>query len=39
MPDLINDDEKLLESPFVVPTESLSEVAATVRASGRALAS
>ncbi len=33
-PDLINDDEKLLESSFVVPTESLGEVAATVRASG-----
>jgi len=33
-PDLINDDEKLLESSFVVPTECLSEVAATVRAAG-----
>src|SRR5215831_8581079 len=33
-PDLINDDEKLLESSFVVPTECLGEVAATVRASG-----
>jgi uncharacterized protein (TIGR03032 family) len=32
-PELINDDEKLLESSFVVPTECLSEVAATVRAS------
>jgi uncharacterized protein (TIGR03032 family) len=32
-PDLINDDEKLLESSFVVPTECLSEVAATVRTS------
>jgi uncharacterized protein (TIGR03032 family) len=32
-PDLINDDEKLLESSFVVPTECLGEVAATVRAS------
>jgi uncharacterized protein (TIGR03032 family) len=31
-PDLINDDEKLLESSFVVPAECLSEVAATVRA-------
>jgi uncharacterized protein (TIGR03032 family) len=31
-PDLINDDEKVLESSFVVPTESLGEVAATVRA-------
>ncbi len=35
-PDLINDDEKLLESSFVVPTECLGEVAATVRASGSA---
>ena len=33
-PDLINDDEKLLESSFVVPTECLGEVAATVRAVG-----
>jgi uncharacterized protein (TIGR03032 family) len=33
-PDLINDDEKLLESSFVVPTECLGEVAATVRTSG-----
>ncbi|HVK19233.1 MAG TPA: TIGR03032 family protein [Fimbriiglobus sp.] len=33
-PDLINDDEKLLESSFVVPTECLGEVAATVRAAG-----
>src|SRR5262249_4500741 len=32
-PDLIN-DEKLLASSFVVPTERLGEVAATVRASG-----
>jgi hypothetical protein len=32
-PDLINDDEKLLESSFVVPTEYLSEVAPSVRAS------
>jgi uncharacterized protein (TIGR03032 family) len=32
-PDLINDDEKLLESSFVVPAECLGEVAATVRAS------
>src|SRR5271168_1710123 len=31
-PDLINDDEKLLESSFVVPTECLDEVAPTVRA-------
>ena len=30
-PDLINDDEKLLEDSFVVPTECLDEVAATVR--------
>jgi len=35
-PDLINDDEKLLESSFVVPTECLAEVAGTVRASGPA---
>ncbi len=33
-PDLINDDEKLLESSFVVPTQCLHEVAATVRAVG-----
>lgn len=33
-PDLINDDDKLLESSFVVPTECLGEVAATVRAAG-----
>jgi uncharacterized protein (TIGR03032 family) len=33
-PDLINDDEKRLESSFVVPTECLGEVAATVRTSG-----
>jgi uncharacterized protein (TIGR03032 family) len=32
-PELINDDEKLLESSFVVPTECLDEVAETVRAS------
>ena len=32
-PDLINDDEKLLESSFVVPTECLADVAATVRAA------
>jgi hypothetical protein len=30
-PELINDDEKLLADSFVVPTECLSEVAATVR--------
>ncbi len=35
-PELINDDEKLLESSFVVPTECLGEVAATVRAAGPA---
>jgi uncharacterized protein (TIGR03032 family) len=35
-PDLINDDQKLLESSFVVPTECLSEVAAMVRAAGPA---
>jgi uncharacterized protein (TIGR03032 family) len=33
-PELINDDDTLLESSFVVPTESLREVAGTVRASG-----
>ena len=33
-PELINDDEALLESSFVVPTASLGEVAATVRAGG-----
>ena len=33
-PDLINDDQQLLESSFVVPTECLGDVAATVRASG-----
>jgi hypothetical protein len=33
-PDLINDDEPLLESSFVVPTECLGEVASTVRDSG-----
>jgi hypothetical protein len=32
-PDLINDNETLLESSFVVPTECLGEVAATVCAS------
>jgi uncharacterized protein (TIGR03032 family) len=32
-PDLINEDDKLLESSFVVPTECLGEIAATVRAS------
>ncbi len=32
-PDLVNDDDKLLESSFVVPTACLGEVAATVRAS------
>jgi hypothetical protein len=31
--ELINDDDKLLESSFLVPTASLGEVAATVRAS------
>jgi hypothetical protein len=29
-PDLINDDETLVESSFVIPTEHLGEVAATV---------
>jgi uncharacterized protein (TIGR03032 family) len=31
-PDLINEDDKLLENSFVVPTECLGEVAAPVRA-------
>jgi uncharacterized protein (TIGR03032 family) len=35
-PDLINDDETLLEDSFVVPAECLGEVAATVRASAPA---
>lgn len=35
-PELINDDEQLLEGSFVVPTECLGEVAATVRAAGLA---
>jgi uncharacterized protein (TIGR03032 family) len=35
-PDLINDDEPLLESSFVVPTEFLDQVAPTVRGSGPA---
>jgi uncharacterized protein (TIGR03032 family) len=35
-PDLINDDDSLLESSFVVPTECLGDVAAAVRASGPA---
>jgi uncharacterized protein (TIGR03032 family) len=33
-PDLINDDEKLLENSFVIPTACLGDVAATVRAAG-----
>ena len=33
-PDLINDNDKLLESSFVVPSECLGDVAATVRAPG-----
>lgn len=32
-PDLINDDDSLLENSFVVPTECLDEVAPTVRVS------
>jgi uncharacterized protein (TIGR03032 family) len=32
-PDLINDDDTLLESSFVVPTDCLDEVASTVRAA------
>jgi len=36
IPDLINDDEKLLESSFVVPTKCLGKVAATVRTAGTA---
>lgn len=35
-PELINDDQKILESSFVVPTEYLSEVAASVRGLGPA---
>jgi hypothetical protein len=35
-PDLINDDEALLESSFVVPTECLGGVGLKVRASGPA---
>jgi hypothetical protein len=35
-PDLINDDAKLLESSFVVPSACLGAVAATVRAAGPA---
>jgi hypothetical protein len=35
-PELINDDETLLERPFVVSTECLGEVAEMVRASGPA---
>jgi hypothetical protein len=35
-PDPINDDEKLLESSFVVSTECLGDVARAVRASGPA---
>jgi hypothetical protein len=34
LPDLIDGDETLLSSSFVVPTGCLGEVAATVRASG-----
>jgi uncharacterized protein (TIGR03032 family) len=33
-PDLINDDEKLLENSFTVPDAALADVPATVRASG-----
>jgi hypothetical protein len=33
---MVRDDETLLESSFVIPTECLGEVAATVRASGPA---
>jgi hypothetical protein len=33
-PELINDNEKVLQSSFVVPTECLGEVEATVRAEG-----
>lgn len=35
-PELINDDDRLLENSFVVPTECLGDVAATVRAVGPA---
>jgi uncharacterized protein (TIGR03032 family) len=34
-PDLVNDDDTLLESSFVVPTESLRDVADTVRPARR----
>ena len=34
-PDLINDDEKLLENSFVVPDAALADVSAAVRASDR----
>ena len=37
-PDLMNDEDKVLESSFVVPTECLGEVAATVRSSEPVLA-
>ena len=33
-PEPINDDDKVLESSFVVSTKCLGEVAASVRASG-----
>jgi hypothetical protein len=33
-PDLINEDQPLLENSFVVPTACLGAVAATVRVSG-----
>jgi uncharacterized protein (TIGR03032 family) len=35
-PDLINDDDKVLESSFVIPSECLGDVAAIVRAPGAA---
>jgi hypothetical protein len=35
-PEQVNDDEKLLENSFVVPTECLDEVAAADRAAGAA---
>ena len=33
-PDVVNDDENVLENSFVIPAENLGEVAATVRAAG-----
>jgi hypothetical protein len=35
-PDLVNDNQEILESSFLVPTECLGEVAANVRDAGPA---